>query len=376
MIDSQGRTSADLPTTTEACSNSTEDHYTFVDETFAIAHKNIDLKLPCKRGVKRTFEDIIKSDPYDDNSRTISGIPEKSMCGDTLSTTSPFKIPRNDLETSAIVTTNFENSFPDPCVEAGLTSNRIDSNNNNNSSVGSLRSSSLNPVDEMGCSVNQSTVSGTGRGSSRRGRSYGLRPRANLRRSVDDKDSPERPGRKVTRRGRARGHTLSKYRRNTANARERDRMREINSAFATLRGALPSFACRRIASMTKITTLKLATSYIRALADLLKDPPVEPQPNVQYLTSQLSSPSTSSTVLPQTGNLVPSLGQNHPCVSASYNIDGRSAVTANIGCYDGRVEGRVEGRWWSAVESDVLQGLDSEIAWDDLTLPDMCWGMS
>lgn len=34
---------------------------------------------------------------------------------------------------------------------------------------------------------------------------------------------------------------LSKYRRKTANARERSRMKEINSAFETLRKAVPSY---------------------------------------------------------------------------------------------------------------------------------------
>ncbi|XP_042235267.1 pancreas transcription factor 1 subunit alpha-like [Homarus americanus] len=64
---------------------------------------------------------------------------------------------------------------------------------------------------------------------------------------------------------------LSRYRRKTANARERYRMRQINTAFETLRDALPSWVCsRRAASdMTKITTLKLASAYIRSLQDIL-----------------------------------------------------------------------------------------------------------
>ncbi|KAA0201572.1 hypothetical protein HAZT_HAZT003880 [Hyalella azteca] len=300
MIDSHGRPTAELPSCSEVAARG--DQYTFVDESFTIAQKNFPLKSLSRRGLKRTYEDIIKTD--------------------------------NEVSNVTVSNESAENNV---------------------------------------------TNGGGGRGriSGRRGKSYGLRPRASLRRSGDEKDSPERPNRKSGRRGRARGHTLSKYRRNTANARERDRMREINTAFATLRGVLPSFACRRIASMTKITTLKLATSYIRALADLLKDPPPQPQPNVQFFPPALPNPSTS-VVLPTSISGMSCYGQgllNGPC-----DADGRPTMEASSPCFDGRVdpvvEGRVEGRWWSAVESDVLQGIGSEIAWDDLTLPDICWGMS
>ncbi|XP_052888156.1 helix-loop-helix protein delilah [Anopheles moucheti] len=80
---------------------------------------------------------------------------------------------------------------------------------------------------------------------------------------------------------------LSKYRRKTANARERSRMREINSAFENLRRAVPvavagtsgtsspvsSPQCNGSAAssekLTKITTLRLAMKYIRILSDML-----------------------------------------------------------------------------------------------------------
>ncbi|XP_071529805.1 uncharacterized protein [Panulirus ornatus] len=64
---------------------------------------------------------------------------------------------------------------------------------------------------------------------------------------------------------------LSRYRRKTANARERYRMRQINSAFESLRGVLPSWVCRRRAAseLTKITTLRLASAYIKSLQDIL-----------------------------------------------------------------------------------------------------------
>ncbi|XP_049531359.1 helix-loop-helix protein delilah [Anopheles darlingi] len=83
---------------------------------------------------------------------------------------------------------------------------------------------------------------------------------------------------------------LSKYRRKTANARERSRMREINSAFENLRRAVPlavagtsgtsspvsspqqcssSGGASSSEKLTKITTLRMAMKYIRILSDML-----------------------------------------------------------------------------------------------------------
>ena len=59
---------------------------------------------------------------------------------------------------------------------------------------------------------------------------------------------------------------LSKYRRKTANARERGRMTEINEAFMELQNVLPELPDGK---QTKITTLKLAMNYISALRELL-----------------------------------------------------------------------------------------------------------
>lgn len=70
---------------------------------------------------------------------------------------------------------------------------------------------------------------------------------------------------------------LSKYRRKTANARERTRMREINSAFENLRHCVPACITNEDVGstnekLTKITTLRLAMKYIRVLSDALVNP--------------------------------------------------------------------------------------------------------
>lgn len=95
---------------------------------------------------------------------------------------------------------------------------------------------------------------------------YQLRPRAARSREPRARRTPQ---------------PLSKYRRKTANARERSRMREINRAFETLRRAVPASAitgnpvpCEKL---TKITTLRLAMRYITALSAALRDSSPEPE---------------------------------------------------------------------------------------------------
>ncbi|XP_071529470.1 uncharacterized protein [Panulirus ornatus] len=142
-------------------------------------------------------------------------------------------------------------------VEAvgGTMKEQVDSNNNG--SDGNRGSG-----DSAGDSGGQCpTVAGTSGGK------YQLRPRSlqSRRRSESEWSFQD------TLRHKPRPPPLSRYRRKTANARERYRMRQINTAFESLRGVLPSWVCsRRTASdMTKITTLKLASAYIRSLQDIL-----------------------------------------------------------------------------------------------------------
>ncbi|XP_063860483.1 helix-loop-helix protein delilah-like [Scylla paramamosain] len=110
------------------------------------------------------------------------------------------------------------------------------------------------------------------RSSSKTTEKYSLRPRKVVRRLQQlDRGSLKNNDTRVAK---SRPPPLSKYRRKTANARERHRMKEINDAFETLRRILPDFCSRRAAAasaMTKITTLRLAVSYIRALSHILED---------------------------------------------------------------------------------------------------------
>jgi len=65
---------------------------------------------------------------------------------------------------------------------------------------------------------------------------------------------------------------MSKYRRKTANLRERQRMGEINTGFENLRAKIPTPAQAQNAKcekMTKINVLHVAINYIRALESIL-----------------------------------------------------------------------------------------------------------
>ncbi|XP_053634354.2 neurogenic differentiation factor 4-like [Cherax quadricarinatus] len=99
---------------------------------------------------------------------------------------------------------------------------------------------------------------------------YALRPKTIIKRLQQERARKEDPKRPV--RLKHKKEPLSKYRRKTANARERHRMKQINNAFESLRKILPDAMSVHTASssMTKITTLRLAVSYIRALSDALQ----------------------------------------------------------------------------------------------------------
>ncbi|XP_022900932.1 helix-loop-helix protein delilah-like [Onthophagus taurus] len=119
---------------------------------------------------------------------------------------------------------------------------------------------------------------------SSRGDKYSLRPRSSKRRNTISTNFDEDTLKSVQIVGKnnnvkvkqtkpkQKPAPLSKYRRKTANARERSRMREINQAFETLRRAVPHICSSQNGAnekLTKITTLRLAMKYISSLSAVL-----------------------------------------------------------------------------------------------------------
>lgn len=106
---------------------------------------------------------------------------------------------------------------------------------------------------------------------------YSLRPRS-LRRTTESSQKSSSNQTQSTKpsklpKPKQKPAPLSKYRRKTANARERTRMREINQAFETLRRAVPQHMSVAQTGtnekLTKITTLRLAMRYISTLSATL-----------------------------------------------------------------------------------------------------------
>lgn len=119
----------------------------------------------------------------------------------------------------------------------------------------------------------------------KRGDKYSLRPRSLRNRRHLDQDEEENvqlsastkavsnksANKSRTSKPKQKAAPLSKYRRKTANARERSRMREINQAFEALRKAVPQTSSDHQTNekLTKITTLRLAMKYISTLSAVL-----------------------------------------------------------------------------------------------------------
>lgn len=106
---------------------------------------------------------------------------------------------------------------------------------------------------------------------------YSLRPRSLRRLTENDKKNLNDLNcrQNKSHKPKQRAAPLSKYRRKTANARERNRMREINQAFETLRMVIPHMQARQMPGsnekLTKITTLRLAMKYIATLSAALNN---------------------------------------------------------------------------------------------------------
>lgn len=107
---------------------------------------------------------------------------------------------------------------------------------------------------------------------------------------------------------------LSKYRRRTANSRERTRMAEINDAFEVLRQAIPNYPEETNSKQTKINTLRMALNYIAALREMLgyPDSPASASDTDSTSTS-ISSPDTVSEKQGNTPSTSTSDGNN--CVT-------------------------------------------------------------
>ena len=87
----------------------------------------------------------------------------------------------------------------------------------------------------------------------------------------DDAEESANDKRKRKRRRKPRLTGLSKQRQ-TANARERKRMRSISTALLHLRGCLPAYMVPAEKKLSKIQTLRLAIRYIAMLWQLLEPP--------------------------------------------------------------------------------------------------------
>ncbi|XP_037072269.1 neurogenic differentiation factor 2-like [Pollicipes pollicipes] len=132
---------------------------------------------------------------------------------------------------------------------------------------------------------------------------YSLRARSIKKRIEAERRQTEPRSRQP--RPKARPPPLSKYRRKTANARERDRMKDINSAFEMLERSIPDLTLRSHAEkVTKITVLRLAIDYIKAMSALLDsdgacaaDSPGGPA-SVVSLSSASSAPTDTAGELP------------------------------------------------------------------------------
>ena len=105
---------------------------------------------------------------------------------------------------------------------------------------------------------------------------YKLRVGSRSRKRGEVEEEEGEGGKMVVRRskGKTGGQKMSKYRRKTANARERMRMGEINSAFEKLKEKIPlpsvGLGRQKCEKLTKINLLHIAINYIRTLEDILE----------------------------------------------------------------------------------------------------------
>ncbi|XP_026481368.1 helix-loop-helix protein delilah-like [Ctenocephalides felis] len=136
---------------------------------------------------------------------------------------------------------------------------------------------------------------------SKKGDKYSLRPRGSEQVNSITSCLTNKSNRGGSGKSKQKAAPLSKYRRKTANARERTRMREINLAFEALRSCVPLTAAARRAQnssnanekLTKITTLRLAMQYIAALSGALQQNQIQEEEQAMSSASSAQSPGSS-----------------------------------------------------------------------------------
>ncbi|KAE9537647.1 hypothetical protein AGLY_006670 [Aphis glycines] len=159
---------------------------------------------------------------------------------------------------------------------------------------------------------------------------YSLRPRASLKREEPDEDhedswKPSTRGRSTKRRQKPK--PLSRYRRKTANARERSRMREINEAFEALRRAVPHLAVdAHNEKLTKITTLRLAMKYISALSGLLTAAPGAQSSSSSTTAAAAIAAATTTICGGGSGGVIGTAAMSSPSLSLPTTTDHLAAL--------------------------------------------------
>lgn len=158
---------------------------------------------------------------------------------------------------------------PDVTMESDQNNNNENSSNNNLSIKKNEKYSLRQRGQRKSITNKQAKVANGGSNS---------RSKANINNSANDEFTalPTVKEKVAKEKPKQRAAPLSKYRRKTANARERTRMREINHAFETLRQSVPVIVAGSQTQstnekLTKITTLRMAMKYIKILSDILDD---------------------------------------------------------------------------------------------------------
>ncbi|KAK7104686.1 helix-loop-helix protein delilah-like [Littorina saxatilis] len=161
-----------------------------------------------------------------------------------------------------------------------------------------------------------------------------------------NRSTPKQP------KGKSKPPPLSKYRRRTANARERMRMQDINEGYEGLRQCLPGIEVqsqgKKKEAPTKFTILSLAINYIHALRDILGYPPLDSSSGADDISSILGENSSvtgeSSNITDDISNLMDKSSSsidtnNNNCSSSSSSSPGTStsnmtsnSIAATVSC--------------------------------------------